>query len=465
MNMDKKLSESEISLLLDTYMYLDYYEAKDGQKLKNILEDISGIPDYEPEGPHRGEYEILKKAVETNPALGELQINAQSTNMGFDSGTSACIFEEKGSDTVYVVYRGTGDGEWMDNGLGMTNASTVQQQRALSYFEQAMDGGGFTEKHRIIVTGHSKGGNKAQYVTMETTYSELIDKCYSIDGQGFSAEAVQKWKERHGDVEYDERCKKLYGIHGENDFINVLGYSIIPEGHIRYLHTPVAKNDIAGYHDIKNMFATVNRQGELEFYGQNNYVTGGQKEWGLFARRLSEEIMSLAPEERAGCAAVIMQLMELGGERKTGINGEKLALSDWGDFLKAGLPSVISALIFSKEGIGLMESLWSVETGKGSIYAVNPQCLSRSAGRLGQAAAKVEKIASEVEKTARILKSSIKCENDCLLRINEVIREEKKNIQREAALLMRMADVLEATANIYKSCECIITEQIIPVST
>lgn len=34
----------------------------------------------------------------------------------------------------------------------------------------------------ITVTGHSKGGNKAQYVTV---LSDKVDRCISMDGQGF----------------------------------------------------------------------------------------------------------------------------------------------------------------------------------------------------------------------------------------------------------------------------------------
>lgn len=460
MDAENRLSESEISLLLDTYMYLNYYDAKDGQELKAILKDLSDLPDYGPGGDYHGEYEILSKAVENNPFLGELQINAQSTNMGFDSGTQACIFQEIGTDTVYVVFRGTGDGEWMDNGLGMTEASTVQQQRALSYFEQAVDQGGYTEGHRIIVTGHSKGGNKAQYVTMETTYNELIDRCYSVDGQGFSEAAVLKWKKRYENSEYEERRNKLYGIYGENDFINVLGHSIVPEEHIRYLHTPVKNNDVAGYHDIKNMFATINQQGELVYRGQSNYVTGGQKEWGLFAQKLSDDIMSLAPEEREGCAAVIMQLMELGGERKIGINDEELTVSDWGDFLKSGLPTVATAL-FSQEGLNFMEALWLVESGKGVIFAVNPKYLAGSAGKLGQTALKVERIADEIGQTANQLIYAVEYEISWLPKANKLLGEAKK-ISRQADLLIKMAEGLDKAAEIYKSCECVVTEEIIP---
>ena len=42
--------------------------------------------------------------------------------------------------------------------------------------------------NNITVTGHFKGGNKAQYVTIVT---DRIGRCVSFDGQGFSKEFLE----------------------------------------------------------------------------------------------------------------------------------------------------------------------------------------------------------------------------------------------------------------------------------
>ncbi len=448
-----RLSESETCLLLDTYMYLNYYEAEDGQKLEEILADLSGLPDYTAGGIHSGEYEILQKAVAEKPELGELQIRAQSFQLGYDSGTRACLFQEQSTETVYVVYRGTGDGEWPDNGLGMTQESTIQQQRALSYFEKAMETGGFTEDHRIIITGHSKGGNKAQYVTMETAYENLIDKCYSIDGQGFSDAAVSKWKEKYSQSEYESRTHKLYAINGENDYINVLGQTIIPAEHISYRYTPVEKNNIAGYHDIKYMFAAKDNEGNVIFTGQSNYVTGGQKEWGIFGRKLSNQIMALDPPERAGCAAVIMQLMELKGEKKTGLNGEKVTLSDWQDFFQIGLPTVLITFLFSEEGKGLTSFLFGRESGQEYFYKVVPAQMAGRAEEAEQIALQIEEIAAEVEAAADRLKGCLKYGFPYSIGVCGKLKKKGGKIEKEADQLKQMSAVLETAAQLYAACE------------
>ena len=154
-------------------------------------------------------------------------------------GAAACFFVSPDGEKVYVVYRGTGDGEWPDNGLGMTQSATIQQERALSYFEAAAERLELSAEQRVVITGHSKGGNKAQFVAMETKRQELVDVCYSVDGQGFSQKAISRWKQEYGSQEYEKRRGRIWGICGENDYVNVLGHSIIRQEQIRYIKTPV----------------------------------------------------------------------------------------------------------------------------------------------------------------------------------------------------------------------------------
>ena len=397
-------------MVLDTFMYLDYKEAREGVPLREILTDLEAHPDYGGGGVHFGEYTILKEAA-VNEEVGNLVIGCQSVNMGYDSGTCACTFTSPDKSSVYVVYRGTGDGEWPDNGIGMTQEATTQQKRALSYFEEVVQYMDLGENHRVIVTGHSKGGNKAQFVTMETKYGKLIDACYSVDGQVPSEMAVDRWKSKYGQEGYEERTGKLNGIHGENDYVSVLGNSIIPEEHIRYVKTPVEKNNFAGYHDIKYMFASLDYVGisgeyVTTFHGRKNSDTGKKGELGIYAAALSGEVMNLAPEKRDGCAAVIMQIMEAaGGKRKTGINGEKLKFSDIKDFTVMGVPLITQSLFKGKEGRSF---LWSfldkkVSLGEitgGIILQVNDRELFRQAQILKDVVEEMKKLTEEIRQTA-----------------------------------------------------------------
>lgn len=370
----EKISEAEISMVLDTFMYMDYKEAPEKSSLKQIVEELEDHPDYGLGGIHYGEYTVLKEAVQAEE-IGSLQISHQSIYMGYDSGTAACVFSTPDEKSIYVVYRGTGDGEWLDNGLGMTEVSTIQQEKALAYFEEVITDLQIDTKQRLVVTGHSKGGNKAQFVTMESESAELIDVCYSVDGQGFSQAAIDHWQEAYGKSEFGIRSGKIYGICGENDYVNVLGNSIIPREQIRYIQTPVKKENFAGYHDIKYMFATWEydpKAGEYKnvFHGRKNGEVEERGSLGEYAQALSGRIMELEPEKRDGCAAVIMQLMEMTRGTKQGINGEKLTLSDVADFLAYGIPSVAGSFLSEKSGQELLHAL-TLEESFGDVLAGN----------------------------------------------------------------------------------------------
>lgn len=353
-----KISEAEISMVLDTYMYLNYQEAADGDNLNHILHELEKLPDYQAGGSHYGEYAILKQAAE-NEQVGNLVISCQSARMGYDSGTAACAFSTPDKSTVYVAYRGTGDGEWPDNGIGMSSTSTIQQNKALDYFEEVVETMGLDGSQHLVVTGHSKGGNKAQFVTMESRYQDLVDACYSVDGQGFSPEAINRWKEKYGKEGYEKRTQKIKGIHGENDYVSALGFCIIPRGNIRYIRTPIEKSNFAGYHDIKYMFAKPGGEaGEdadaMLFSGRKNQDAPGRGILGDYAARLSAFVMALPADKRDGCAAVVMQAMESMQGSKRGINGERLTLEDLLEFTFLGIPLIAGSLFAGEEGKTLL---------------------------------------------------------------------------------------------------------------
>ena len=55
--------EAEISMVLNTFMYLDYKDAAEGESLRQIVADLAEHPDYGGGGIHYGEYTVLKQAV------------------------------------------------------------------------------------------------------------------------------------------------------------------------------------------------------------------------------------------------------------------------------------------------------------------------------------------------------------------------------------------------------------------
>lgn len=449
-----RMSEEEISMVLNTFMYIDYKEADDGMTLNEILSELSRHPDCAEGGIHFGEYTVLRQAAQ-DPQIGNLVIDNQSCLMGCDSGTAACTFSSRDGGSIYVVYRGTGDGEWPDNGLGMTQKSTRQQERALEYFDRVVERNQISPSQRVIVTGHSKGGNKAQYVTMSTQYGELVDACYNIDGQGFSQKAIDGWKEAYGESGFEKRRRRITGIFGENDYVNVLGNSIVPKNQIFYVKTPVQVQNFAGYHDIKYMFASrvLNEStGEYDtvFGGRKNDYVMGQGKLGSYAAVLSGLLMRMEPERRDGCAATLMQLMELGGERKTGLNGERLTLSDIGDFVSAGIPVVADSVFYTGQGREMLAAAFCRKSFSQDMKG----CLIVKAG-YSKMAAQIEplrNLALEVRKRKEEAQSVSErlpnfAKNSWLL--CRSLKREAENLEGEAASLQELSEVLEKIIKIY----------------
>lgn len=207
------LSNAQL-LMLDNLIYTDY--VSDGMSVGEIITAIENdgfnVSSCEMTS---SEWEELVSMVKDEPSL----LNYKVTNYVDDDKTgmrAACFVNDESNPTdVNVVFRGTsGDYEWHDNGEGGYLSDTNQQQMAADYVN------GLPNKYgnNLTVTGHSKGGNKAQYVTIVT---DRIAKCVSYDGQGFSEEFLQKYAD-----EIVKKSQSIVSISASDDFVNCLLYPI-----------------------------------------------------------------------------------------------------------------------------------------------------------------------------------------------------------------------------------------------
>ena len=118
-----------------------------------------------------------------------------------------------------MAFRGTALYEWKDDFQGgartsdpYDGVSTEYQRKALDWYQGLnLEEGGYDT---ITVTGHSKGGNKAKYITI---MDPSVDRCVSFDGQGFSDEFFEEYQ-----LEIGRNQWKISNHNVEYDYVNLL---------------------------------------------------------------------------------------------------------------------------------------------------------------------------------------------------------------------------------------------------
>lgn len=367
-------TQTEISAVLNLIPYLDKdFNYSEEVTLGDLIsrEESNFAKMDKNSGPYRC-FQLLKQAVSDNPEYGSIELVDQSSTNTTASWTDdliqACTFRDADGN-YYVTYRGTGDGRWGDNGDGMTAPSTQMQEAAAEYFDKMAEDyliEASNNGKKIIVTGHSKGGNEAQYVYMAAQHEEIIDSCISLDGQGFSEEAIREFKERYGD-EYFEKLEKMFSVNGTNDFVHVLGIPIIPKDNTIYVGT--SENGVAGLHALENMIGDEN--GNYIGLSWTNPETGlpyEQGEISKLAAQLSEIMMEMNAEDLNGASIAIMIVIDavmsknfdalLSGEFNDYMIG-KLSVNpeDFVDLFAHGLPVVLETMFLTKEGREILGQL------------------------------------------------------------------------------------------------------------
>lgn len=155
-------------------------------------------------------YEKIKIVDVDNSVYGNISGSDRVVNVTF-------LYE----DNLIIVYKGTaGDFEWKDNVEGTYNISDTKQQRmALSYFDEMVEK--FKDVKKVYVSGHSKGGNKSQYIGVLRGNMSKLERIYSFDGQGFNSIFLKKYNK-----EIENNRHKIFNICNEYDYVNILLFSI-----------------------------------------------------------------------------------------------------------------------------------------------------------------------------------------------------------------------------------------------
>lgn len=150
----------------------------------------------------------LFKRIENDEKLSRLHVSRKLDN----NDLRAVCFANEDESNACVIFRGTGGtyDAWYDNVTGEYEKDTKLQKLAADFIKN--DCGQY---ENLTVSGHSKGGNLAQYVTV--VCGTQVDECISFDGQGFSKSFIKEYSK-----EIEGAKDKITSIAAYNDYVNIL---------------------------------------------------------------------------------------------------------------------------------------------------------------------------------------------------------------------------------------------------
>lgn len=187
----------------------------------------------------------------------------------------------EGTNEAIIAYKGTtGPDEWADNVYAGYNYSSPPQEAALKFAEDMVNEG-FT---KLTVTGHSKGSNKAMFVTI---LCNNVVRCVGFDGEGFSEQFL---RDEDTVEKIVKRASLITNYSLSSDFVNILLYQIPGSNQIHCKgygvdsigenHSPNAffvqvkeKDDMWGYvwHEITSQSFINDGEGSVPVATENDY--------------------------------------------------------------------------------------------------------------------------------------------------------------------------------------------------
>ena len=264
---------------LDTFLILNCVIYVSSFEKDNVVENIVGKSLFEisdlleckknslgifPAEINEDEFSIIINTIKKNKELYEkikivdVDNSVYGNITGSDRVVNVTFLYE---DNLIIFYKGTaGDFEWKDNVEGTYNISDTKQQRiALSYFDEMVEK--FKDVKKIYVSGHSKGGNKSQYIGVLRGNMSKLERIYSFDGQGFNSIFLKKYNK-----EIENNRHKIFNICNEYDYVNILLFSIANKIFIKST-TNIGNDDdrqsklkhrFGGFHSPYSMFKNEN---------------------------------------------------------------------------------------------------------------------------------------------------------------------------------------------------------------
>ncbi|MGM9603399.1 MAG: Mbeg1-like protein [Faecousia sp.] len=181
-----------------------------GDRLSVFTEDA--LQKLEESGAEGQQWAAIIRYIQGNEDMCRLVQGEQFKDENGTTLATAYYYGPPKSGDSIVTFHGTSTAEhWYDNATGLGTSDTEAQKKALEYINSL-------PYDNITVVGHSKGGNLSQYVTITC---DKVNRCVSMDGQGFSQEFIDKYW-----AEINLKGDKITNYSLSTDFVHILLYPI-----------------------------------------------------------------------------------------------------------------------------------------------------------------------------------------------------------------------------------------------
>lgn len=432
----RRLSEREL-LLLSNYLYID--ECTRYRTINDLL-DSCRDKDGNLSADRVGRLGIggCMTAEEGLDLLREIdcsgpEFKALNVSRSIDEGgIRAICFAEDGDDAnAAVVFRGTGGSyeAWADNVRGEYMQDTKMQKLADDFVRY--DCGVYDQ---ITVTGHSKGGNMAQYVTV--TNEDRVISCVSFDGQGFGRAFFREYGSG-----INNTSGRIKSISAHNDYVNIILYPIAGER----VYVKNIRNDMVGRHSSYALLKSCrfDENGNIENAGKQDVLTKAFSfDLAKMVRLLDclpdDGNISISELIASGAAAVFSD--EYDSEYENGRIME--ALRGTGGYI-AG---VLGFETDRYEGVSVVTD---------SVY-IDVNGLTQAVSQLNGLRREIAMISEDIAE----LRGRLNYKAATRLAVDTVLRKQENTLRREEDRLAVCAEALKEIAGLYAGCENGLTEHI-----
>ena len=284
------------------------FELQSGRTLGDIFDDYD-LDALDEDGygyTTAAEWRRVIEAIRNDPVLRELKLTGERMYSKNGETTALVYVDPQAPGQAIVTFKGTsGDTEWVDNVAGAELAETEAQKQALAFIESL-------PYNDITTTGHSKGGNKSNFVAL---LSDKVQRSVAFDGQGFSKEFIEKYS-----AEIEANARKLTCFALTTDFVHELLFEI-PGADYRYVNG-YGVNSLAENHCLSK-FLSVGTDGQLYM----SLADGESKEVAQL-REMANYLIATANDN--GDLSELVDVMQEFARAAFGEHtGEDFNLTDW----------------------------------------------------------------------------------------------------------------------------------------